>query len=740
MADVTIKISGDIKNFEKALGEASDATKNLQSQLSSVAKASAVAFAAFTSEIFLSVKAFAESEQASNALTQSLKNQGIFSKELLSDYKAQADALQDLTGVDDDAIVSAQAKLQAYLGQTKITKELTQAVLDLSIAQGIDLEQAATLVGKSIGTSTNALARNGIEVDANASKQEKLSQVIDGINSKFEGQAVAANQGLGALKGLQSAFGDIQKEIGARFAPAIETVIKKVTELFKAISGNKALIDFIAGFVASGVAIAGIIGTIAVAGSAILQFQAVLKALNVTLALTKVAAIGLAGATGIGLLVVGIGYVLTHLNEAQAALTAFKNNVSSVWSGIKEVFTGGGFSAGLDKVTEGATQGLKEYRSELEKINKEAEAENKQTQTKGGRGPAGSSDSAAATGGDAEAPVSSQDFRQVASDISRVASDLARGGEGAASAISNAAGMIADKLLPGIGGAVSSILSILAMGPEKVRELLNGFFTAIPEVIATVVETIPVFLTELLAGFQDFFLNQILPMLPIMIQGLIDGALKFVATIIERVPMIIQTFIASVPGIVNALIADLPRWINELVKLSVIFINALALQAPTIAIQLATNLAAQTPYIATMFALEFIKNIPSMIAVMAQEFLKIPGQFLQALKDGIGSIFSGIGGIFGFAEGGVVTGGIPGVDSVPIMAQPGELMVPPQNFNEVVGAVANQRAGVAPAGAQASGGTTRVLIGFDGNEASRVITARQTEDRELGIAPVSVFA
>jgi hypothetical protein len=47
--------------------------------------------------------------------------------------------------------------------------------------------------------------------------------------------------------------------------------------------------------------------------------------------------------------------------------------------------------------------------------------------------------------------------------------------------------------------------------------------------------------------------------------------------------------------------------------------------------------------------------------------------------------------IKGFAYGGMVTGGIPGVDSVPIMAQRGELVAPSKNFDEVVNAVADKR-------------------------------------------------
>jgi hypothetical protein len=45
----------------------------------------------------------------------------------------------------------------------------------------------------------------------------------------------------------------------------------------------------------------------------------------------------------------------------------------------------------------------------------------------------------------------------------------------------------------------------------------------------------------------------------------------------------------------------------------------------------------------------------------------------------------------GFALGGVVQGGVPGIDSVPILAQQGEIIAPPKSFDEVVEGTARAR-------------------------------------------------
>lgn len=85
--------------------------------------------------------------------------------------------------------------------------------------------------------------------------------------------------------------------------------------------------------------------------------------------------------------------------------------------------------------------------------------------------------------------------------------------------------------------------------------------------------------------------------------------------------------------------------------------------------------------------------------------------------------------------GGLVMGGTPGKDSVPFMLEPGELIVPKANFEEVVGAVSSSRGGepaLAGAGGGA-GGRVMVDISFSG-DASRMLTARQIEDKRLGIS------
>ncbi len=362
MAELVIKISGDIKNYEDALDKASKETAGLSDSLSSVAQKSAIAFAALTAEIGFSVAAYRQSEEATNRLSAALQNQGIFSRDLVDKYKDQATAIQNLTGISDEAILNAQTAIQGYIGQKEVTQELTLAIADFAKAQGVDLSTAAQLVGKSIGTSTNALTRYGIEVDASATKAEKLDQVIVQLNARYSGQAAAAGAGLGAIVKLKETFGDLQEEIGARFAPALTFVANKLNQMLIFIKDNKGLVDFIAALLTAGAVVTGLATAVTLGGIAFLKLRAAMAAANVTMSLMTVGVRALVGATGLGLIVFAVTELALNWNTAwprmQAVFQAFVNNISGLLGGLGTLLAGV-FTANLENIKAGGRQ-LKE--------------------------------------------------------------------------------------------------------------------------------------------------------------------------------------------------------------------------------------------------------------------------------------------------------------------------------------------------------------------------------------------
>ncbi len=161
-------------------------------------------------------QAFFKQEKAEARLASAIRATGKETSISVTRMKLLASSLQEVTTFGDEATLSAMAMLQqlADLTQDGLEK-VTPAVLDFAAAMDIDLQTAATLIGKTLGSSTNALTRYGVEVDMSGTKSEKLTTITDALNKKFGGTAVALGQtAFGAAEKLTNAMGDLKEEMG----------------------------------------------------------------------------------------------------------------------------------------------------------------------------------------------------------------------------------------------------------------------------------------------------------------------------------------------------------------------------------------------------------------------------------------------------------------------------------------------------------------------------------------------
>lgn len=337
MPDLIIKISGDIKAYEDALKEAESKTENFKDAAGTVAQYSAVAFAALTAEIGFSVAAFNDAENASRQLTLALQNQGIYSKSVIADYERYAKVVSDATGIDDDNIKKSQAIAQGYLGRMKVTEDLTRAIADLAELEGGDLNAAAEKIARTIGTKTNAFARQGLELDETMTKEERLARVMEFVNQKAGGLAETVGNTAGSVRGLKTAFGDVQEEIGKRFAVQVDVGVRALTALLKTVKEKDAILDWVAALVAGGAAMSGAISVAGTLATSIVAVTNVMTAMGVAVTATRVAITLLAGATGIGLLVVALGTLGGYLLTSTQKMQEFKKNIPGATDEIKKL-------------------------------------------------------------------------------------------------------------------------------------------------------------------------------------------------------------------------------------------------------------------------------------------------------------------------------------------------------------------------------------------------------------------
>lgn len=203
------KVSGGVKTIR-------DKISDLKTSLFAVG----AAIAAVTAFLVQSLKAYAENEAAVNKLNTALKNQGTFTTEVSNDLKAYAEQLARQTTFTNEAILSAEALFATFgLGADDI-KKATQMAANLSATLGIDLHQAAMLVGKALQGNEGALSRFGLS----------LADV-----EKMGGAAAAQlNTIQGRMLNLSNRVNELQEDIGGLLVPAFEFLADKMEKVVDA--------------------------------------------------------------------------------------------------------------------------------------------------------------------------------------------------------------------------------------------------------------------------------------------------------------------------------------------------------------------------------------------------------------------------------------------------------------------------------------------------------------------------
>ena len=136
----------------------------------------------------------------------------------------QATALQRRTRYGDEAIIGVQASIGAFIKDEAQIKAATVATLDLAAATGMDLKGAGDLIAKTLGSSTNAMSRYGIEVNGAVGSTERLESLTTNINKLYKGSAESAAEATIGIDQLKMTMGDLAEVAGSKLAPMLNLV------------------------------------------------------------------------------------------------------------------------------------------------------------------------------------------------------------------------------------------------------------------------------------------------------------------------------------------------------------------------------------------------------------------------------------------------------------------------------------------------------------------------------------
>lgn len=185
--------------------------------------------------------------------------------------KAHAAAIQDITGVGDEAVIAMQAILATFKHiKGDEFRRATESIVDMAAVLGTDLSAAAIQVGKALNDpirGVSMLSRSGITFSEVQLKMIKsLAKagdmmgaqriVLKELESQFGGTAEAIGKTfVGSMKKAKSAIGDVGEGIGGVFIPFIMKMADAVTSskegILTWVNANKTLILGITGTAAA---------------------------------------------------------------------------------------------------------------------------------------------------------------------------------------------------------------------------------------------------------------------------------------------------------------------------------------------------------------------------------------------------------------------------------------------------------------------------------------------------------
>lgn len=740
--DANVVIGADTSQATKEIDKVSDSLKDAEKQsksfsdaLVTLSVASGAAFASLAAGAFKAFEAFADAEKSSKELQIALQNQGLAGKGLEKSYKDLAKAVSAKTGIDDDALVAGQAILQNFLGQTEITPELTQALADLSVKTG-SVEGAADILGKAVNGNTKALKGLGIEVDASLPRSERLAAVTAETARQYGGLAEKLASGTGSVGKARVAFGNFLENIGERLAPIIIRGADAIADFFNRLNENKPLLDFI--FEIGKIA-ALVLGTVAALTGAAAAFIKVSGAIST--AITAVKAFGIAGrlavgATGIGLILIVVAEIALNWNKIWPVLTTvfqtFVSNISTLATAAGKVLRGitgpdvGLIKQGVDDVTKVIATGF----DNIAKIKSDAEDPAKEEAQNAQKLALAKENAAKRAAIERNVTATREAERELdllnANAASTEAIELKKKEIETLKALKDA-----EK-----GEATEALELQLAENRAKQDEqfLIDvERRTLLHETLLAENEEFQALSAEQQAAFlaanQQELLKATQTEQQIRDKAITDQITKQRAAYAQFIADRQQfgvVFATINKTIQSEEVQGVRKGTTELVALQNSRNSTLKTIGKAAAITDITIKTAQS----AMNAFEGFSKIPIVGIPLG---IAAAGAVIAFGAEQIGNVLSA-------QTGGIVPGFNQGNDSIPSILQPGELVVPRQNFSEVVNAVAASRAqdsvqassGVAGATGAGAGGNVAVELRFSGDNAEKFLTARRVEARSLG--------
>lgn len=233
---VTASIEGLKAGLKNAREELNKGASDWPKLGSVVQRSMTVAFGAAAAAATASVLAFAEAQKAATGLFNALQSRGQ-GREALQALLDQADALQQVSGFSDEAIVTAQKLLvtQGLLGNE--LQRTTAVAVNMAARFDMDVVEAANLLARATQGNTDRLSRYGVKIDETLPKALRFKDAIAQLEQITAGAGKARVQTLeGKFALAKENIGNAAEALGKQLAPTVERLFDYINSNYKTIT------------------------------------------------------------------------------------------------------------------------------------------------------------------------------------------------------------------------------------------------------------------------------------------------------------------------------------------------------------------------------------------------------------------------------------------------------------------------------------------------------------------------
>lgn len=527
-------------------------------------------------------KAIDEAIEADNAiqgLASSLKASGSFSEQNVKVFEDLAKSLSEVSRFSDEAILNAFRIGKQFGLSNRETAKFGKAAVELASFLGQDLDTTARQLGQTFDGTAGRIAEQVPALRGLSEEALKAGGALDVVLKVAGGSAIRDLDKFSVqVEKLKQAFGDIFEELGSSVVknPALINSLKIIGGLFRDIAvavgeNDEIFKTFISGSLSAMVkgfyVVSQIVEAVNNAFFKIARFlepavQALESFDKATESLKKGDIRGFAKSLDVVTATRDrfkeidklaerdtklFDKFNTALSEVQAAIDkaadgqerltkeAEKTGLQFDKNGDKSNRNAETYSQMMERIKaaqSGAFERLKKNTAEMEKQTEELKKQNDEFKSQ--------LEQTSKNVGDIIKPIKDGDFnklglsnmqRQFGAFLVGGVSQALQGRQGAVNSISLIAENLGQRLLgvPGIGGLVG----FLAQPKDVVREQVKAFIDAIPEIIDTIAENIPVLIEALAAKADRIAIALAKALVFYLPPSLVEGARRFVSEILR---------------------------------------------------------------------------------------------------------------------------------------------------------------------------------------------------------------